>query len=1272
MGKRILLLALCMAAVPLALASSASAKTVEFHSFTTAFDGADANGAAAFGAGELDKVGFDKATGTVLVAANNAIYRFNSSGVSQPFAALSPATVVTPGVNNFIGAFAVDNSGGSTQGRFYAFPEFGAMNAYEPSGSQVAGFPLAGSGDLCGVAVDAAGNIWRHAYGAGIQKYSPSGTPVGDEVQISGVTGFCSFEIDAQGNFYVPSSYAGGTVSKYAPDGSLLGLVDNSPQSFSVAVDRSTGDVYVDTSSTIVHYTASGEFVESFGSLTQSYGVAVDSTTHAVYALDNGTPTVVRKFSSTGPVTVADVTTEAATGLTRDGATVHGKLNPAGVATTDCRFEYGTVASGALSQSVACAEGNVFAGSAETAVSAAIAGAVTDTEYRYRLRIANANGVSFGTIQTFKTIGAVKGTETGEASDIDPTHATLNGFLNPDGIDTHYYFEWGLNTSYANKAPSGPPGADAGDGVGVQPVSAPLSGLTAGLTYHFRLVATNVFGTSFGADKTFVPGAAPAITGDRVTSINTDTAVLEATVNPNGKATTYHWEYGPEDCSATTCQQTAETSLGAGAIGVAVRYTLEGLTPGSTYHFRLVATNSTAPTVGADHSFLTYAPEAGGDSCPNVLVRKQTSAAATRHCRAYELVSAADTGGNDVESNLLTGLQPMPGFPDAGEKVLYTVQSGIVPGSGNPPNKGGDPYLATRGEDGWATRYVGLQADETPSAQSFASTLLEADRGLGSFAFGGPEICAPCYPDGSKNIPLRLPDGSLVKGMAGSENPAAEPAGAVAQSFSGDGNSFVFGSTSRFEPAGNDGSLTIYERNLLTRTTQVVSTNPDGSTMTGSGIAELGISDDGSRVLIGRQSGTDAAGNPEYDLYLHRGSDPHSVAISAPAADALFAGMTADGSTVYFATAASLAGDSDAGADLFRAAVGSGGASVTRVSTGSAGAGDGNACAPVPGADGNHWNEPGASSAATCGVVAIGGGGGVASASGAVYFLSPEQLDAGSAAVADQPNLYLAELGSPPQFVATLDPDNPLVSNAVAAAGQRETADFQTTADGRLAVFANGTALTDRTTDGHAEIYRSQAAGPLACVSCLPSNGAPNTDTSLTKGGLNLTEDGRVFFTTSEQLVLRDTNQLKDAYEWEEGTVAPISTGLDNSDSGILTASTDGRDVYFFTRQSLSPQDENGGATKIYDAREGGGFLFNPAPRPCVASDECHGPGTQQAAPPAINTIEGTGKPQPPIVRAKPCRKGLVKRRGKCVKAKKKNHNHHGSRRGQRRGQHHG
>ncbi len=180
-----------------------------------------------------------------------------------------------------------------------------------------------------------------------------------------------------------------------------------------------------------------------------------------------------------------------------------------------------------------------------------------------------------------------------------------------------------------------------------------------------------------------------------------------------------------------------------------------------------------------------------------------------------------------------------------------------------------------------------------------------------------------------------MANGSLVQGLKGSiSKPSAEPAGYIGKSLSDDGTHLVFGSTSKLESAATEGNLTIYERDLNAGTTQVVSTLPNGSTMTGT-VAGLDVSSDGSRVLVGKAVSTDAKGNTYYDLYMHVGNSPNSVQVADTANGVLFNGMTSDGSKVFFTTTDQLTGDTDTSADLYRADVTSSGATVTRVSTGS-------------------------------------------------------------------------------------------------------------------------------------------------------------------------------------------------------------------------------------------------------------------------------------------------------------------------------------------------
>jgi hypothetical protein len=76
----------------------------------------------------------------------------------------------------------------------------------------------------------------------------------------------------------------------------------------------------------------------------------------------------------------------------------------------------------------------------------------------------------------------------------------LNGTVNPNGLSTTYYFQWGKTTAYGNKSPATP--ASAGGGWDNGAVSANLTGLTLNTTYHYQLVATNSAGTNYGSDMT--------------------------------------------------------------------------------------------------------------------------------------------------------------------------------------------------------------------------------------------------------------------------------------------------------------------------------------------------------------------------------------------------------------------------------------------------------------------------------------------------------------------------------------------------------------------------------------------------------------------------------------------------------------------------------------------------------------------------------------------------------------------------------------------------
>jgi hypothetical protein len=99
---------------------------------------------------------------------------------------------------------------------------------------------------------------------------------------------------------------------------------------------------------------------------------------------------------------------------------------------------------------------------------------------------------------------------TTSAVSIGQSAATIRGRINPKGASTTYYFEYGLTAAYGNRTSSKTLAA----GNRTRSVSATLSGLQAGRTYHYRLVATNANGTAIGNDRTFTtlaPSAARAV-----------------------------------------------------------------------------------------------------------------------------------------------------------------------------------------------------------------------------------------------------------------------------------------------------------------------------------------------------------------------------------------------------------------------------------------------------------------------------------------------------------------------------------------------------------------------------------------------------------------------------------------------------------------------------------------------------------------------------------------------------------------------------------------
>ncbi len=187
---------------------------------------------------------------------------------------------------------------------------------------------------------------------------------------------------------------------------------------------------------------------------------------------------------------------------------------------------------------------------------------------------------------------------TGEASAIGLTEATLHGSVNPQGKATTYQFDYGTTTAYGQKTNS----ESAGTGSTNVPAAAALSALTPGTTYHYRLVANNEAGTTTGGDRTFQTAGAPSASTGVASALGETQATLNGTVNPNGQATEYRFEWGT---SSSYGQSSEELKAGGDHLAHPESATVTGLVASTVYHFRVVAKNASGTVPGADMTFTT-------------------------------------------------------------------------------------------------------------------------------------------------------------------------------------------------------------------------------------------------------------------------------------------------------------------------------------------------------------------------------------------------------------------------------------------------------------------------------------------------------------------------------------------------------------------------------------------------------------------------------------------------------------------------------------------
>ncbi|MEQ1751413.1 MAG: choice-of-anchor tandem repeat GloVer-containing protein, partial [Prosthecobacter sp.] len=218
------------------------------------------------------------------------------------------------------------------------------------------------------------------------------------------------------------------------------------------------------------------------------------------------------------------------------------------------------------------------------------------------LQLFNATGGNLGSSAHTVTINNLSMPEafTDLATTVLATSATLNGHVLPNGIATNVWFEYGGTSNYgASTAPQA-----VGSGTTSVNVTAPVSGLTLP-GYHFRCVAQNSAGTTYGQDQVFGTDSTPVASTLAASNVGGTYATLNGTANSNSQSGTAWFEYGLTTAYGTS---TSTQALAASAADIAVAQSITGLTPSSVYYYRLNVQTPVGLVQGPNMSFTTPTP----------------------------------------------------------------------------------------------------------------------------------------------------------------------------------------------------------------------------------------------------------------------------------------------------------------------------------------------------------------------------------------------------------------------------------------------------------------------------------------------------------------------------------------------------------------------------------------------------------------------------------------------------------------------------------------
>jgi hypothetical protein len=753
----------------------------------------------------------------------------------------------------------------------------------------------------------------------------------------------------------------------------------------------------------------------------------------------------------------------------------------------------------------------------------------------------------------------------------------------------------------------------------------------------------------------------PLVKSEAVQRVGEATARVSAVIDPEGSKTKYIFQYLTDSAyqdAGETFEEPAEAPLGGGflpnstgAQGAAV--TLTGLAPDTEYRFRVLATSeciagNVCEDAGDPETLRTYPAEAPG----------------LHDGRVYELVSPAQKNSGQV-------LPAEPGIGSCGADCkpgssydhfpMQSAPSGnsaVFEGTAFAPGTGvslGNEYIARRDPvNGWQIVNLSpLQMQkEGRGYQAVGEALLQALLGQ-----AGPAL-TPGAPTEFKNFYVQ----SIPNPFALSSFLAAGPPNRPS---SGEGEFKV-----KYAGATPDLSIIFLAANdVLTAEDPGLAPTPENGGATKFNLYEWEVAS-GQLRLVNVLPGNTTS-NAGASLGVEAGSE-----FGVPSAHP----VSADGSRVFWSN--------EAGKVFVRED-----AALTKE-------------IPDPGkflsantdgskvllANGHLYDlETGTTTDLTGGKSGFQGISGQSDDLSHVYFVdtevltSEEQNSEGAKAQAGKPNLYAwdgeGEVATTKYVATLLAADNSgegtVQSRTWSLFPSKRTAQASTA--GQFLAFLSVAPLTGfdnsgvcRNSNGGQElcpeifVYDS-AAGRLECASCNRTGAAPLGFSMLRlitgRGYLPqpryMLDSGRLYYDSQDSLSQFDTNDgVEDVYEYkpegvpgctrEGGCVALISAGRSGIDSNFLAVDPSGENVFFTSRDRLVGADTDE-LIDLYDAREGGGFPFE-SQLPQGPCQDCQMPTPTPAPPlPSSQSPGGEGDNVKPK-----CKKGQVKKNGRCVKKNKK------------------